>query len=218
MSFRGEMKDFLVGFKAGNDILESRARTRLNNARAKTAEGPDDTDLAGIPDPGKGGGAVPQVSSGTGGGDGAKSGTVEGVKAPSARAEKWRQGISNIESGGPAGNYKALGQEVNRQGDRALGRYQVMASNLPSWSKQVLGKEMTVDDFLNSPAAQDQIFDSMFSSYVNKYGERGAASMWYTGSPKEPPTTDINGKLTGKTYTDKFIDFLGGEQEGPANP
>ena len=120
-----------------------------------------------------------------------------------------RDAIAAIESSGEKDPYRALGKEVNRQGDRALGRYQVMASNLPQWSKQALGREYTVDEFLADPAAQDKLFDTIFGADVEKYGHRGAASKWFTGSPNEPNTTDIHGKLTGKTYADTFMEQLG---------
>jgi hypothetical protein len=211
MSFAKEMDDFIKGWKAGDDMAESASRTRLNKAKAKIAEGPNDADLGGIPDPGRGGGDVPQVASPSGGG------TKSSYVPAQGRAEKWRQGISNIESGGPDGNYRAVGPKTDK-GDHAYGRYQVMGANIPTWTKQILGKAMTPGDFLADDRAQDKVFDTMFGDYVKQYGERGAASMWFTGKPTEPPTTDVNGKLTGKTYADKFVGFLGGEAQGPNKP
>ena len=67
--------------------------------------------------------------------------------------EQRRNAIASIESQG-SGDYKAIGPITNRQGNRAYGRYQVMASNIPAWTKQALGQEMTPDQFLASPEAQ----------------------------------------------------------------
>jgi uncharacterized protein (TIGR02594 family) len=137
---------------------------------------------------------------------------VQGPANPGTRQdytpEQRRNAIASIESQG-SGDYAALGRITNRQGDRAYGRYQVMGSNIPAWTKQVLGTEMTPDQFLADPAAQDKVFDAIYGGYVNKYGERGAASMWFTGRPDEPDVTDINKKLTGKGYADKYLAALG---------
>ncbi|MET3611785.1 hypothetical protein ABID16_000090 [Rhizobium aquaticum] len=90
----------------------------------------------------------------------------------------YRQAIKNIESSG--GNYGALGP-VTASGDRAYGAYQVMGSNIPSWTKNALGKAMTPSQFLGSPSAQDAVFDKYFGGYVNKYGPSGAAQAWFGG-------------------------------------
>lgn len=45
--------------------------------------------------------------------------------------------IRTIESGSAAGDYQARGPEQDN-GDQALGAYQVMRSNLPQWSRDVL--------------------------------------------------------------------------------
>ena len=47
--------------------------------------------------------------------------------------------IAKIESGG---KYDMLGP-VTKTGDRAYGKYQVMGANIPSWTKETLGREMT---------------------------------------------------------------------------
>ena len=121
--------------------------------------------------------------------------------------EQRRNAIAAIESAG-SGDYGAVGPVTNRQGNRAYGRYQVMASNIPSWTKQALGVEMTPEQFLASKEAQDKVFDTIFGGYAQKYGERGAASMWFTGRPNEPDVKDVLG-TTGKGYVDKYMAALG---------
>ena len=66
--------------------------------------------------------------------------------------------ISNIESGG---RYDLMGPAVHG-GDRAIGKYQVMASNVPEWTRAALGTAMTPDQFRNSPAAQEIVFRHRF--------------------------------------------------------
>lgn len=75
------------------------------------------------------------------------------------------------------GNYQA------RSPGGALGKYQILASNIPSWSKQIIGYSISPDEFLASPALQDEIAVGMLYHYFKQYGPEGAASAWYTGNP-----------------------------------
>lgn len=141
------------------------------------------------------------------------------MEAAGYTPEQRRNAIASIESAG-SGDYAALGSWTGDpvQGrDRAYGRYQVMGSNIGPWAEQYLKKSgVTADQFLKDPALQDQLFDAVFGGYAGKYGERGAASMWFTGRPNEPNVTDVNGKLYGKTYADKYMAALGAP--GGASP
>ncbi len=67
------------------------------------------------------------------------------------------------------------------RGRTALGAYQVLNSNLPSWSRAALGRAVSRDEFLRSPHLQDQVFRHRFSQYVSKYGAHGAARAWLGG-------------------------------------
>jgi uncharacterized protein (TIGR02594 family) len=132
-----------------------------------------------------------------------------GAPATSYSPEQRRNAIANIESSG-SGDYGALGPISPGGGhDRAYGRYQMMGKNIPGWTQQVLGRSMTPDEFVKDPKAQDAVFDKIFGGYVQQHGERGAASMWFTGRPDEPNVTDVNGKLTGKSYADRYVNGLG---------
>jgi len=130
--------------------------------------------------------------------------------APTAvpnRMDAYKRGIAGIESGG---NYGSLGK-VLKNGDQALGKYQIMASNLPQWSKEALGQPITREQFLKSPELQDKIFEHRFGSYVQKYGEEGAARAWYAGEGgmKNLGATDIHGRLTVADYGKDFARRLG---------
>src|SRR5690242_14824625 len=87
--------------------------------------------------------------------------------------EQFMQGISIQESGG---SYSA----VNR-GSGALGKYQVMPSNVAGWSRQVLGYSISPSTFLHSPSLQEQIVRGILKGYFDKWGPRGAAAAWYAG-------------------------------------
>ena len=88
--------------------------------------------------------------------------------------------VAKLES---SGNYSALGP-ATKSGDRAYGMYQVMGSNIPSWTKEVLGYSMTPEQFLASKEAQDAVARAKLGGYLNKYGNiNDAASMWFSGRP-----------------------------------
>jgi len=88
--------------------------------------------------------------------------------------------IGQFESGG---NYKAMGPTTNR-GDRAYGRYQVMGANIPSWTKEVLGRSMTPQEFLNDPQAQDAVARAKMQQSFDKRGNwEDVASIWFSGRP-----------------------------------
>ena len=83
--------------------------------------------------------------------------------------------VKQQESGG---NYNIV-----NSGSGALGAYQVMPANVPSWTRQALGKSLTPQQFLADPTAQDKVAESILGGYYEKYGARGAAAMWYSGQP-----------------------------------
>lgn len=85
--------------------------------------------------------------------------------------------IAGIESGG---RYDALGPKT-KTGDQAHGKYQVMGANVGPWTKEILGKEMSPQEFLASPEAQDAVFKGKFGQYAQKYGPEGAARAWFAG-------------------------------------
>ncbi len=88
--------------------------------------------------------------------------------------------IKSIESGG---DYSAVGPTHPKMG-RALGAYQVMESNVGPWTKEVLGRELTPDEFLKDKEAQDAVFETKFEQARQKYGNpQDAASVWFSGRP-----------------------------------
>lgn len=114
--------------------------------------------------------------------------------------------ISNIESGG---KYDLLGP-TTKTGDQAIGKYQVMASNVPEWTRAALGTSMTPDQFRSSPAAQDAVFKDRFGQYVQKYGPEGAAKAWFAGEGgmNNPNATDQLGTSVAE-YGRRFQAGLG---------
>jgi hypothetical protein len=113
----------------------------------------------------------------------------------------YRDAIASIESKG-SGGYAALGPWT--KGDRAYGRYQIMGANIPSWSKDALGRGIGTEEFMANPGLQDKIFDHRFGGYVDKYGFRGASQAWFAGEAgmKNMGARDVLGTSVG-SYGDK---------------
>ncbi len=129
---------------------------------------------------------------------------------------KFADAIASVESGG---NYSILGPET--KGDRAYGKYQIMGQNIGPWSKEVLGQEVSPQEFLANPQLQDAIFQGKFGQYVEKYGPEGAAKAWFAGERgmNNPNAKDVLGTSVSG-YGAKFMKALGGPSGGnpPASP
>lgn len=147
-----------------------------------------------------------------------QSATAQPSPAPSAQAgspkiistptgalnlDAAKASIAGIESAG-SGGYTAVGPK-QPNGDVGLGKYQVMASNVPTWTKQALGQPMTPEQFLANPDAQEKVFETIFGGYAQQYGHAGAANAWFTGSPNpKPAAADSNGTTAGD-YANRFL-------------
>jgi hypothetical protein len=113
-------------------------------------------------------------------------------------------GIRQVESGG---NYSV----VNSIG--AVGAYQVMKANIPSWTKRALGYAMTWQQFRASRSAQDKVAQVILGGYFRKYGAEGAASMWFSGQPN-PNSRASDGGNTVRQYVNKVLAASGGTSAG----
>lgn len=87
--------------------------------------------------------------------------------------------LGQIES---SGNYNALGVPVN--GQRAIGKYQIMPANIPSWSKEALGKEISAEEFAANPELQDKIASFQVQKLIDKgHPIEDIPSIWLSGKP-----------------------------------
>lgn len=120
----------------------------------------------------------------------------------------YRNAIASIESAG-SGDYAAIGPTHPTMG-RALGRYQIMESNIPEWSRAALGREISADEFLANPKLQDAIFDHQFGNYLKQFGPEGAAQAWFAGpgGVGKMDRKDVLGTSVAD-YTQKFTSALG---------
>lgn len=137
-------------------------------------------------------------------GNSTPSGTkMSGGDAPLSAAGK---SISSIESGG---NYAELGPVIDKgsyAGDRAYGKYQVMGKNVGPWTKETFGQEMTPEQFLQSPQAQEAVYKTKFGQLAQKYGPEGAARAWFAGEGgmNDPNRKDQLGTSVAD-YSRKFV-------------
>ncbi len=122
-----------------------------------------------------------------------------------------REAISAIESGG---KYTTVGPKT-KSGDRALGKYQVMGANLPTWSKEALGRVVTPKEFLANPELQDKVFDHKFGQYLRETNPADAASLWFTGKPLAQGAAKRDQLGTsGQGYVNQYLAGLGKEVTG----
>lgn len=116
--------------------------------------------------------------------------------------EAFYRAIAEQESGN---RYNIMGPQL--KSGRAYGKYQVMDFNIPSWTKKYYGRQLTPQQFLNSPEAQEAVARGVLSEYFNKYGARGAAAKWYSGNEKLHMSTKPQGAAgpSIKAYVDSVL-------------
>lgn len=120
---------------------------------------------------------------------------------------QFMRAIAEQESGG---NYSV----VNSYG--AVGKYQVLKSNIPGWSKQVLGYSISWQKFRDTPSLQEKIVSGILHGYFNQWGARGAAAAWYAGPGNHNLDMSTNSQPGGpsiKGYVDSVIAKAGGQPD-----
>ncbi|MDB4872800.1 MAG: Phage-related minor tail protein [Massilia sp.] len=120
--------------------------------------------------------------------------------------------IGQLESGGSYTAHNPGG---------ALGKYQVMPSNVGPWTKQALGHSETPAQFLADPAGQEAVARTILGGYYTKYGPEGAAAAWFGGPGTSPTSTKSDGNLTVRQYVAKVMSLMksgAGSSATPAAP
>jgi len=124
-----------------------------------------------------------------------------------------KRGVARVESGG---NYGAIGPAVKRKDgvDHAYGKYQVMGANIPSWTKQALGRSLTPQEFLDDQDAQEAVFEDQFKRNIAKYGSlEDAVSVWFSGRPLAQAT-----KAGARDVNIGVQDYVGKVMGGAVGP
>lgn len=94
----------------------------------------------------------------------------------------------------------------------ALGRWQVMPSNLPGWLKESGQPQMSDDAFLANHKAQNAVAYTILGGYYKQYGPAGAAAMWYSG---QPDPTKTYGDPPVYQYVDDVLALMNSPNVGP---
>lgn len=135
-----------------------------------------------------------------------------------------REAIGSVETGHLKGDaqYTAEGPIVKTgryAGQRGIGKYQMMEDNVRDWTKEVLGKSMTKEEFKNDKDAQDKVFDAKFGQLSEKYGNfQDATSAWHSGRPLAQAIAE--GATDGYSKTQDYVRrataaLKGGKDIGP---
>ena len=111
------------------------------------------------------------------------------------------------ETQGEENPYTAEGEEITDAdsmyfGEKAIGAYGVMPTNVPEFTKKYGGKKLTVEEFKNNPKMQDKVAKQFFLQNFKKYGNLDdVVSLWFTGDPLD--------KAISRDASDGFIDVKG---------
>ena len=116
-------------------------------------------------------------------------------------------GVRMVETSGRADGYKTV------NGIGAVGAYQVMKANIPSWTREALGHSLTWQQFRDNPKAQDAVARYKLGKYYAKYGPEGAAAMWFSGQPN-PGSSASDGGNTVRQYVNKVMKWATGSDPG----
>lgn len=107
--------------------------------------------------------------------------TNAGFRLPAGGGRNFRSFVNAIAGQESGGNYGVVNKDSG-----ALGKYQIMPSNLAGsggWDAQYTGRNVSSQFFLTHPGYQEKLARAVLRSYYKKWGPRGAASAWYSGSP-----------------------------------
>lgn len=134
-------------------------------------------------------------------------GVEAGGQYPDSDIERIMAAIASNETGGLDQPYSQINYN---DPSGAFGKYQILGSNIPSWTQEALGRSLTPEQFLNDPAAQDATARYKMQQYYNQYGDaQSVARAWNAG---EGFATNPNA-VTG--YVSKFMAAYG---QGAPNP
>lgn len=109
------------------------------------------------------------------------------------------ESIGQFESGG---RYNAVGPETKY--GRAYGKYQVLASNVPAWTREALGTSMSPREFLADKGAQDAVARYKMAQYMKQFGGdlNKVTIAWFAGpgNASKRGVVDQATGVNGHTY------------------
>lgn len=85
-----------------------------------------------------------------------------------------------------------------------------MGSNIPSWSKEALGRSLTIAEFMADPEKQELIAQYKIHQLLQKYSEKDVIAIWFTGKTLagNEAKRDING-TTAINYVNEVLALKG---------
>jgi hypothetical protein len=156
------------------------------------------------------------------GNEGPETGDIKYGSGP-VSMEAAKYAIAMNESGGNYGEVGPMITHGSYAGDRAVGKYQVMSKDLPNRLAAAGLPQMSAQDFLHNPQAQELEFEHEFGGLMSKYGSfNDAASMWFSGHPMRANDRTSDGYLSTPGYIAKangsLAKYLAHNPQGSPTP
>ncbi len=108
----------------------------------------------------------------------------------SSELETFMAATRRLESGSYQGNYSAQGRYLVKQQDRAIGAYQIMSRNWPTWSSAAGIPRANWRD----PKAQDRVARYQMEQYWQRFQNwELVATAWYSGASRAQRVYDRYG-------------------------
>ncbi len=107
--------------------------------------------------------------------------------------------------------------QVQHPVSKAMGLGQVIPDNIPAWTKETFGQELTAEQFRSSPDAQMYVIRQKLFQYYGRaiaasggdlhLAVRRVSAQWYSGQPNLYDST--NPVATGPSIKDYTLQVLG---------
>lgn len=133
----------------------------------------------------------------------------QNMNGPTNEFQAFLNAISQQESGD---NYEAVG--IPTRYGTALGKYQILDANISGemgWDMEALGRDISAEEFLNTPAIQDKVAKFKLKEYFDTYGPGGAAKAWYAGpgnATLDSNTPQPGGMPSVNSYEDQVLGIM----------
>lgn len=98
---------------------------------------------------------------------------------------------------------------------KALGKYQVTESELKQFAQEYIGKPVTPNQFLSSPALQDAYMTGKIKKLQNEgFGDAAILALHNKGMSGKTDPDVIKEKIAhAQAYVDKGLNFINGKQQ-----
>lgn len=114
------------------------------------------------------------------------------------------EAILGNESNGDYGSLSPVLPSGSAKGQRSYGKYQVLQSNIPSFTEKFYGQRLTPQEFLANPEAQEAVQRGYMQELWARYGNvKDVASVYFTGVPYAQAVAEgRRDQATGMTVQD----------------